>query len=164
MNDNAGTAMRRAFFLDRDGVIIEQVGYIRDQNGVKLITGAAEALKLIHQNGILAVVVSNHSGIARKKFTLGELMAVQKLIYALLAEQGEKIDGYYFCPPRPACRAVSLPQAQTGDDIAGGVRTRHRRRPQTRPADRSGAARRGETSVDGKHGSLIHGHIWRMLK
>ena len=93
--------MKRAFFLDRDGVIIEQVEYLRDPDAVKLTPGAAEALKLIHQNGFLAVVVSNQSGIARKKFTLDELMAVQERLYALLAEQGEKIDGFYFCPHDP---------------------------------------------------------------
>ena len=93
--------MQRAFFLDRDGVLIEQVEYIKDPDEVKLTPGAAEALKLIHQNGFLAVVVSNQSGIARKKFTLDELMAVQSRMYELLAAQGEKIDGFYFCPHDP---------------------------------------------------------------
>ena len=93
--------MKRAFFLDRDGVLIEQVEYIKDPDEVKLTPGAADALKLIHQNGFLAVVVSNQSGIARKKFTLDELMAVQSRMYELLAEQGEKIDGFYFCPHDP---------------------------------------------------------------
>ena len=93
--------MRKAFFLDRDGVIIEQVEYIKDPDEVKLTPGAADALKLIHENGFLAVVVSNQSGIARKKFTLDELMAVQDRMYALLAAQGEKIDGFYFCPHDP---------------------------------------------------------------
>ena len=93
--------MKKAFFLDRDGVIIEQVEYIKDPDEVKLTPGAADALKLIHQNGFLAVVVSNQSGIARKKFTLDELMAVQSRMYELLAESGEKIDGFYFCPHDP---------------------------------------------------------------
>ena len=93
--------MQRAFFLDRDGVIIEQVEYLKDPDEVKLTPGAAEALRLIHQSGFLAVVVSNQSGIARKKFTLDELMVVQQRMYDLLAEQGEKIDGFYFCPHDP---------------------------------------------------------------
>ena len=93
--------MEKAFFLDRDGVIIEQVEYIKDPDEVKLTPGAADALKLIHENGFLAVVVSNQSGIARKKFTLDELMAVQGRMYELLAERGEKIDGFYFCPHDP---------------------------------------------------------------
>jgi len=93
--------MNKAFFLDRDGVIIEQVEYLKDPDAVRLTAGAADALRLIHRNGFLAVVVSNQSGIARKKFTLDELMAVQSRMYALLAEQGEKIDGFYFCPHDP---------------------------------------------------------------
>ena len=93
--------MEKAFFLDRDGVIIEQVEYLKDPDEVKLTPGAAAALKLIHENGFLAVVVSNQSGIARKKFTHDELMAVQERMYALLAEQGEKLDGFYFCPHDP---------------------------------------------------------------
>ena len=93
--------MKRAFFLDRDGVIIEQIEYIKEPDEVKLTPGAADALKLIHENGFLVVVVSNQSGIARKKFTLEELMAVQSRMYELLAERGEKIDGFYFCPHDP---------------------------------------------------------------
>ena len=93
--------MKKAFFLDRDGVIIEQVEYLKDPDEVKLTQGAAEALRLIHRSGFLAVVVSNQSGIARKKFTLDELMAVQSRMYELLAESGEKIDGFYFCPHDP---------------------------------------------------------------
>lgn len=101
--------MKKAFFLDRDGVIIEQVEYIRDPEDVRLTPGAADALRLIHRNGFLAIVVSNQSGIARKKFTLDELMAVQSRMYELLAAQGERIDGFHFCPHDPhvddcACR------------------------------------------------------------
>ena len=54
--------MQRAFFLDRDGVIIEQVEYLKDPDEVKLTPGAAEALRLIHQSGFLAVVVYQASG------------------------------------------------------------------------------------------------------
>ena len=93
--------MNKAFFLDRDGVLIEQVEYIKAPDDVKLVPGAAEALKLIHDNGFLAVVVSNQSGIARGKFTTDELMAVQRRMYELLAERGERIDGFYFCPHDP---------------------------------------------------------------
>ena len=93
--------MNKAFFLDRDGVLIEQVEYIRNPDDVKLLPGAAAALKLIRDSGYLAVVVSNQSGIARKKFTLDELMAVQERMYDLLAAQGERIDGFYFCPHDP---------------------------------------------------------------
>ena len=115
MNGKQGNSiMKKAFFLDRDGVIIEQVEYIRDPDEVKLTPGAAEALKLIHRNGFLAVVISNQSGIARGKFTLDELMAVQRRMYDLLAEQGEKIDGFYFCPHDPHVDVCSCRKPKPG--------------------------------------------------
>ena len=93
--------MRRAFFLDRDGVIIKQVEYLKNPDEVELIPGAVDALRLIHRRGFLAVVVSNQSGIARGFFTRDDLSAVQDRLYELLAAQGEKLDGFYFCPHDP---------------------------------------------------------------
>jgi len=106
--------MRRAFFLDRDGVIIRQVEYIKDPADVELIPGAAEALKLIHERGFLAVVVSNQSGIARHKFTLRDLFAVQDRLYEQLAAAGEKIDGFYFCPHDPRVEVCSCRKPRPG--------------------------------------------------
>jgi len=106
--------MKKAFFLDRDGVLIEQVEYIKDPDEVKLIPGTAAALKLIHDRGYLAVVVSNQSGIARKKFTRAELDAVQKRMYELLAERGERIDGFYFCPHDPHVEACPCRKPRPG--------------------------------------------------
>ena len=91
----------KAFFLDRDGVIIRQVEYLKDPDEVELIPGAVEALREIHRRGFLAVVVSNQSGIARKRFTREELDKVQSRMYELLAAGGEKLDGFYFCPHDP---------------------------------------------------------------
>ncbi len=91
----------KAFFLDRDGVIIRQVEYLKDPDEVELIPGAVEALRTIHRNGFLAVVVSNQSGIARKRFTREDLDKVQARLYELLAAEGEKLDGFYFCPHDP---------------------------------------------------------------
>ena len=91
----------KAFFLDRDGVIIRQVEYLKDPAEVELIPGAVEALRTIHRNGFLAVVVSNQSGIARGRFTRQDLDKVQARLYELLAAGGEKLDGFYFCPHDP---------------------------------------------------------------
>ena len=54
--------MKKAVFLDRDGVLIEQVAYLSRPEQVALIPGAVEALKLIHRHGDVAVVISNQSG------------------------------------------------------------------------------------------------------
>ena len=92
---------RKAFFLDRDGVIIRQVEYLKNPDEVELLPGTVEALRMIHGNGFLAVVVSNQSGIARGRFTREELAKVQARLDELLAAEGEKLDGFYFCPHDP---------------------------------------------------------------
>ena len=92
---------RKAFFLDRDGVLIRQVEYLKDPDAVELIPGVVEALRAIHRHGFLAVVVSNQSGIARGRFTREDLDKVQLRLYGLLAAEGEKLDGFYFCPHDP---------------------------------------------------------------
>lgn len=99
--------MQRAVFLDRDGVIINQVEYLKDPNDVELIPGVVEALRLIHGHGDLAVVVSNQSGIARGRFSLIELERIQREITTLLAAEGEKLDGFYFCPHDPLAEKCS---------------------------------------------------------
>ena len=92
--------MKRAFFLDRDGVLIEEVGYLADPGGVKLLAGAAEAIKLIHASGFLAVVVSNQSGVARGYYGLSEVEAVSRRMCDLLKEAGPDAapDAIYICP------------------------------------------------------------------
>ena len=55
----------RAVFLDRDGTIIEDTGYLHDPAQVRLLPGAAQAIKRLNESGLLAIVVTNQSGIAR---------------------------------------------------------------------------------------------------
>lgn len=100
--------MKKAVFLDRDGVIIEQVAYLSSPDQVKLIPGAVEALRLIHRHGDLAVVISNQSGVGRGYFTAETVEAAHARIQELLAPDGEKVDAFYYCPHAPdeqcACR------------------------------------------------------------
>jgi D-glycero-D-manno-heptose 1,7-bisphosphate phosphatase len=93
--------MKKAFFLDRDGVIIHDADYLSRPEQVELIPGVTEALRRIHEAGFLAVAVSNQSGIARGYFTMDDLAEVEKRIDLLLAEKGEKIDKWYYCPHHP---------------------------------------------------------------
>lgn len=93
--------MNRAVFLDRDGVIIEQVAYLSSPDQVKLIPGAVEALRLIHRNGDLAVVISNQSGVGRGYFTREAVEAAHDRIQALLEPSGEAVDAFYYCPHAP---------------------------------------------------------------
>ena len=90
--------MEKAFFLDRDGVIIEDANYLSRPEQLRLIPGAAEGIKLIREHGYKVIVVSNQSGIARGYFTFDDLAKVEKALSAMLEEKGAKVDGWYYCP------------------------------------------------------------------
>jgi D-glycero-D-manno-heptose 1,7-bisphosphate phosphatase len=92
---------RHAVFLDRDGTIIDDVGYLRDIAGVRLLAGAAKAIRHLNQQGILAIVVTNQSGIARGLLTETEYLATQQRLDELLASEGATLDAHYFCPHLP---------------------------------------------------------------
>ena len=94
--------MKKAFFLDRDGVVIEQVHYLHDPEQVKLIPGVAETLKEIHRRGYLAVVITNQSGVGRGYFTMDDVKKVNARMEELIRqENGEYLDGIYICPHAP---------------------------------------------------------------
>lgn len=87
-----------AVFLDRDGTIIEDIGYIGDPDAVRLIPDAAEAIRRISQAGYLVVIVSNQSGVARGLFDEAALSGVHARVEALLRAEGAGLDGAYYCP------------------------------------------------------------------
>jgi len=95
------TMKGRAVFLDRDGVILEERGYLSNQKEVTLIRGAAEAIRKMAGLGLKVVVVTNQSGIGRGLFTRTDYLRVKTAMDALLARQGAKTDGEYFCPHAP---------------------------------------------------------------
>ena len=92
---------RRAVFLDRDGTIIQDTGYLRNPAGVVLLPGAAHAIGHLNQDGLIVVVVTNQSGIARGLLTLEDYNATERRVDELLSVQGARIDGHYYCPHLP---------------------------------------------------------------
>ncbi len=90
--------MKKACFLDRDGVVIEDADYLSDPALVRLIPGAAEAICAFRQAGYLVILVSNQSGIARGYFTEEQLKQVETKINQELAEKSAFLDGIYYCP------------------------------------------------------------------
>ncbi len=92
---------RKAVFLDRDGTIIEDPGYLSDPDEVKLLPGVELAIKSLSQAGYLVVVVTNQSGIARGMFTEETLDLIHDRLRELLHEKGARIDGIYYCPFLP---------------------------------------------------------------
>ena len=93
--------MRQAIFFDRDGVLNEEVGYLWEVERFKWIDGAREAVKLCNERGLLAVVVTNQSGIARGLYTTREVDALHAFMQRELSEIGAHIDAFYYCPHHP---------------------------------------------------------------
>jgi D-glycero-D-manno-heptose 1,7-bisphosphate phosphatase len=90
-----------AVFLDRDGTINEEVGYLDRLEKLRLVPGAAEAIRLINGSGMKAVVVTNQSGVARGYFTEAFVDEVHTHLREMLREEGASLDGFYFCPHHP---------------------------------------------------------------
>ena len=93
--------MNRAVFLDRDGTLINDPGYARDPEQVRLLPGAGDAVRRINQAGLLAIVVTNQSGIARGLLTDEDYRAMEGRVDALLSAAGARLDAHYFCPHLP---------------------------------------------------------------
>ncbi|MEK6797709.1 MAG: HAD family hydrolase [Planctomycetota bacterium] len=87
-----------AVFLDRDGTIIENSGYLADPSEVRLLPGAADAIRRLHRGGFLVVVVSNQSGVARGLLTERQLWSVHDRLVELLEQYGARLDAAYYCP------------------------------------------------------------------
>ncbi len=90
-----------AVFLDRDGTVMEDAHYIKSPEQVRLIPGAAAAVKRINDAGVPAIVITNQSGIARGIFKVEDYEAVRRHFEALLEAQGAHIDASYYCPHHP---------------------------------------------------------------
>ena len=90
-----------AVFLDRDGTIIEDAGYLRDPAGVRLLPGAAQAIRRLNEHGLIVVVATNQSGIARGLLTLDQYRATERRVDELLTLEGARLDAHYFCPHLP---------------------------------------------------------------
>ena len=91
-----------ALFTDRDGVINEEVGFVRDPGDIRLIPGVAAAVRRFNDAGIAVVVVSNQSGVARGLMTFEEMLMVQKRVDELLWQEASAwLAGSFFAPHHP---------------------------------------------------------------
>jgi D-glycero-D-manno-heptose 1,7-bisphosphate phosphatase len=91
-------APRRAAFLDRDGTICEEMGYVNHVDRLQLFPYAAAALAQLNCAGIPVVVVTNQSGVARNIFPESLVRRVHEKMVAELAAGGAHVDAIYFCP------------------------------------------------------------------
>lgn len=91
----------RAIFLDKDGTLIQDVPYNVDPGSIRLLPGAAEGLRRLHQAGYLLIVVTNQSGVARGRFPEHALGAVEQRLRQLLARHRIPLADFYYCPHHP---------------------------------------------------------------
>src|SRR3989339_631641 len=85
-------------FLDRDGTINEEVGYVNHLDRFILLPRVGEAIRLLNQHNFRAVVLTNQSGVARGYFPESLIHQVHEKLKNLLKEEGACLDGIYYCP------------------------------------------------------------------
>jgi D-glycero-D-manno-heptose 1,7-bisphosphate phosphatase len=91
-----------AVFIDRDGTINEQLGYINHLSRFVILPGVSEAVRLLNKNNWWAIIVSNQGGVARGYYPIELVEEIHAFLKSSLKEQGATIDGIFFCPHHPA--------------------------------------------------------------
>ena len=89
---------RGAIFFDRDGVLNEDRGFVHRIEDFRWIDGAREAVRLVNQAGLLAIVATNQSGVARGLYGEDEVRRLHEWMAGDLAAFGARIDAFYYCP------------------------------------------------------------------
>lgn len=92
---------QRAVFLDRDGTINKEVGFLKNIDDLELLPGAADAIRKINEAGWLAIVVTNQPVIARGEVSPEYLAEIHNKLETLLGMEGAYLDAIYFCPHHP---------------------------------------------------------------
>jgi D-glycero-D-manno-heptose 1,7-bisphosphate phosphatase len=91
----------RAVFLDRDGTINEEVGYLSQPENIRILPDAPDAIKLLKEAGYKVLVITNQSGVARGYYTEDDVQLINKKINEHLMQSGASIDGFFYCPHHP---------------------------------------------------------------
>ncbi len=91
----------RAVFLDRDGTISVEIGYIDNADDLEIIPGSFEGLKKLQESGFKLIVITNQSGVARGYFEESMVHEINNRLIGVLNASGVKIDAVYFCPHHP---------------------------------------------------------------
>jgi D-glycero-D-manno-heptose 1,7-bisphosphate phosphatase len=93
--------IRPAVFLDRDGTIIEDVGFLRDLSQIDLLPWSADAIRRLNDAGLAVVVTTNQSGVGRGYYDEAHVQATHAALDTMLNAAGARIERYYYCPHYP---------------------------------------------------------------
>jgi D-glycero-D-manno-heptose 1,7-bisphosphate phosphatase len=139
------TTRRPAVFFDRDGTLNEEVEFLSAPEQLRLIPGAGRAVRAVNENGFLAVVVSNQSGIARGLFTEADLIPIHAKFRQELGASGARIDRIYYCPHHPT---AGIPPYRVDCDCRKPRTGMLRRAEEEMGVDLSGSYVIGDRTVD----------------
>ncbi|MBW1972656.1 MAG: D,D-heptose 1,7-bisphosphate phosphatase [Deltaproteobacteria bacterium] len=95
---------KKAVFIDRDGTLSKEVGYVNHVDRFHLIEKSAEAIKLLNESDLLAIVVTNQAGVARGYFPEWVVDKIHQKMHALLKEKGAYLNAVYYCPHHPQAK------------------------------------------------------------
>ena len=101
MNQEKFKKINKACFLDRDGVLNEDVGYLHKSQDFKWIDGAVEAIKLLKKNNFLVIVITNQSGISRGYFTAKDVTNLHEWMNKILKKEDIQINDFFFSGDLP---------------------------------------------------------------
>ena len=113
--------MKPAVFLDRDGTLIEDVGYLDRLDLITLFPWTIDTIRALNRAGLVLVVVTNQSGIAKGMFPEPFIEETHRHLSTLLAAGGARIDAYYYCPHHPDGVLESYRQRCDCRKPAGGL-------------------------------------------
>ena len=98
-------------FLDRDGTVTEEIGYVNHPSRLSLLPGAAEAIAALNRAGVPAILATNQAGVARGYFTEDLVKEVLARLQAMLSALGARLDALYYCPHHPSAGEPPYRQA-----------------------------------------------------
>jgi D-glycero-D-manno-heptose 1,7-bisphosphate phosphatase len=93
---------RPAIFIDRDGTLSEEVGYINHLSRFRILPFAVDAVRLVNRSRYLAVLITNQAGVARGYFPESLVTEVHRTVTDRLSAGGAKLDGIFYCPHHPS--------------------------------------------------------------
>jgi len=108
MSEARNPQLSRAIFIDRDGTLNEDIGYVSTPDELILYPWAAEAVRLVNSSAFRAIVITNQSGIARGMYSEQTLGAIHERMITELAREGARIDSVYYCPHHPDIGSVEF--------------------------------------------------------